>query len=150
MFLILKTCINSPITSCRISLFIHPHSCIIQVGGQPWFGQRFRRCIQCASEPKHVKHIHVLGAHVVGKRPMKSVQTLASAPPPPPKTHVHCGSLPPPWTKGQQLEVLFPGCPDGNTLDLVAHGLFGLATNPITKSYGWKQYLEKKNGLAQL
>ena len=37
-------------------------------------------------------------------------------------------------------------------LDLVqplARGLFGLATNPIAKSYGWKQYL-KKDGRAQL
>jgi hypothetical protein len=25
----------------------------------------------------------------------------------------------------------------------LAHGLFGLAANPIAKSYGWKRYLKK-------
>jgi hypothetical protein len=36
-----------------------------------------------------------------------------------------------------------------NLVQLLAHWFFGLAANPIAKSYGWKRYL-KKNGLAQL
>ena len=44
---------------------------------------------------------------------------------------------------------MFPSATGLNLVQLLAHGLFGLAANPIAKSYGGKMVIEK-NGLAQL